>query len=97
MGQKERKYEPEEYAKDEDEEFSCLSLSLCVCVIKKLCVCLYVFMNCVTLLRVRIANPMVMDSYCRGGIVCVRFGCSRVRPEYGPRVTKALWRFRVSI
>ena len=38
-------------------------------------------MNCVTLLRVRIANPMVMDIYCREGIVRVRFGCSRATRE----------------
>ena len=29
-------------------------------------------------LHLRIANQMVMGSYCRGGIVHIRFGCSRV-------------------
>ena len=45
--------------------------------------------------HLRIANRMVKDSYCRGGIVHIRVGCSRalfVRRES----PKALWRFRVS-
>jgi len=54
----------------------------------------YDFNSCVAL-HLRIANHMVMDSYCRGGIVNTRFGCSSalvVRPQS----SKALWRFRVS-
>jgi hypothetical protein len=46
-------------------------------------------------LHVRFANHMVMDSYCRGGIVhirCVRYRALLVRL---PR-PKALWRFRAS-
>ena len=46
--------------------FLSLSLSLFVCV----------FIMCVKF-RLRIANPMVMDSYCRGGIVNIRFDFSR--------------------
>ena len=49
----------------------CLSLSLC------LPLCVSVFMRCVTL-RVLIANRMVTDSSCRGGIAHIRCGCSRV-------------------
>ena len=52
------------------------------------------FKSCVAL-HVRIANQMVMDSCCRGGIVNTRCGCSCalfVRPQS----PKALWRFRVS-
>ena len=46
-------------------------------------------------LHARIANRMVMDSCCRGGIVNIRggFSCARgIRPES----PKALWRFRAS-
>ena len=52
------------------------------------------FKSCVAL-HVRIANQTVMDSYCRGGIVHIRGGCSRALfvPPYSP---KALWRFRAS-
>ena len=42
-------------------------------------------------LRVRIANWVGEDSYCRGGIVSTR-GALFVRPQS----TKALWRFRAS-
>ena len=55
----------------------------------------YDFKACVAL-HVRIANRLVTDSCCRGGIVHIRGGCSRalfVRPES----PKALWRFRASI
>jgi hypothetical protein len=47
------------------------------------------------ILHIRIANHLVMDSCCRGGIVRIRGGCSRallVRPNS----PKALWRFRAS-
>ena len=40
-GKRKEKYEREEYAKDEDEEFLCLSLCVFVCVIKSFA---YVFM-----------------------------------------------------
>ena len=43
----------------------------------------------------RIANHMVMDSRCRGGIVHIRGGCSRVRLVRRESST-ALWRFRAS-
>ena len=52
------------------------------------------FKSCVAL-HVRIANHLVEDSCCRGGIVNTRFGRScalLVRPES----PTALWRFRVS-
>ena len=50
--------------------------------------------SCVTL-HVRIANPMVMGSCCRGGIVNTRFGNSRA-PSVRPESPTALWRFRAS-
>ena len=50
--------------------------------------------SCITL-HVRIANPMVMGSCCRGGIVHIRGGCSCALLERRPR-PKALWRFRAS-
>ena len=44
-------------------------------VIRTIFVCFYVFiMNCVVTRRVRIANQVVMDSCCRGGIVNIRCG-----------------------
>ena len=66
----------------------CLSLSLC------LPLCVSVFMRCVTL-RVLIANRMVTDSSCRGGIVNIRDVCSCALSK-APQSSKALWRFRVS-
>ena len=36
--------------------------------------------------RVRIANPMVMDSSCRGGIAHIRFGCPLVSCQKGAKV-----------
>ena len=45
--------------------------------------------------RLRIANRMGEDSWCRGGIVHSRGGCSRALLERRPR-PKALWRFRAS-
>ena len=47
------------------------------------------------ILHLRIANEVVMDSCCRGGIVNTRYVCSRallVRPES----PTAPWRFRAS-
>ena len=46
-------------------------------------------------LHLRIANHMVMDSCCRGGIVHSRCGCSCAQNIRRPRPT-ALWRFRAS-
>ena len=54
----------------------------------------YDFKSCVAL-HVRIANQLVMDSCCRGGIVHIRGGCSRALIVRRPR-PKALWRFRAS-
>ena len=54
----------------------------------------YDFNSCVAL-HVRIANLLVMDSCCRGGIVNIRGGCSRV-PRIRSERPKALWRFRAS-
>ena len=45
--------------------------------------------------RFRIANHMVMDSCCRGGIVDTRGGCSRAL-FVPPKSPTALWRFRAS-
>ena len=45
--------------------------------------------------HVRIANRLVEDSYCRGGIVNTRGVCSRAR-SVRPNSPKALWRFRAS-
>jgi hypothetical protein len=46
-------------------------------------------------LHLRIANRVVEDSYCRGGIVHIRCGysCERSVRRHCP---KALWRFRAS-
>ena len=72
-----------------------VSLSVFLSVLlKALRMYLCVFMNCVTC-RVRIANQVVMDSCCRGGIVHIRGGCSGVL-LVRPQSSKALWRFRVS-
>jgi len=77
------------------------SFSLCVmcvftsaCVRVRVCVCCVDFMECVTL-HVRIANHVVEDSCCRGGIVHIRgvYSCERlVRPQS----STAIWRFRAS-
>ena len=68
--------------------FVSLSLSF------SLCVSVHVFTTCVTLL-LRIANHMVMDNYCRGGIVNTRVGCSFV-PRIRPESPTALSQFRAS-
>ena len=52
------------------------------------------FKSCVAL-HVRIANLLVEDSCCRGGIVHIRGGCSCV-PRIRPKSPTALWRFRAS-
>ena len=52
------------------------------------------FKSCVAL-HVRIANRLVTDSSCQGGIVRIRGVCSRALLEQ-PYSSKALWRFRVS-
>ena len=62
--------------------FLSFSLSLCV------------FMRCVKF-RLRIANCVEEGSYCRGGIVNTRGGCSSERLAR-PQSSKALWRFRAS-
>ena len=46
-------------------------------------------------LHARIANRMVMDSCCRGGIVNILGGCSCAL-VVRPYSSKALWRFRAS-
>ena len=43
----------------------------------------------------RIANHLVYDSRCRGGIAHIRCGCSRAR-SIRPESPKELWRFRAS-
>ena len=52
------------------------------------------FKSCVAL-HVRIANRLVTDSCCRGGIVDTRGGCSRAL-FVPPKSPTALWRFRAS-
>ena len=54
----------------------------------------YDFKSCVAL-HVRIANRLVTDSRCRGGIAHIRGGFSRALLER-PNSSTALWRFRVS-
>ena len=68
---------------------------------KNTCICV-VLMNLILIndlvhevVLVRIANQMVMDRSCRGGIVRSRDVCSRA-PSVPPERSKALWRFRVS-
>ena len=71
-----------------------LSLSLSNSVITLSFILILILPRYVTL-HLRIANHMVMDSCCRGGIVHIRCGYSRAlfaRPES----SKALWRFRAS-
>jgi len=70
---------------------------------KNICTCIcVVLMNLILIhdlvhgvLHVRIANRVVMDSCCRGGIVHSRRGCSCVL-LVRPNSPKALWRFRAS-
>ena len=47
------------------------------------------------ILHIRIANHLVMDSCCRGGIVHIRGVCSCAR-GIRPESSTALWRFRAS-
>ena len=78
-----------------------VSLRVCVCfsTTTMMMTMMMMMMTTTTLacvvLRLRIANQMVMDSCCRGGIVHSRFGCSRVLLVW-PQSSTALWRFRVS-
>ena len=71
-----------------------------VCVCLSLCVFVYVLQafSCVFKVcggfRVRIANQVVTDSRCRGGIVNIRSDCGGAQPIQPSRST-ALWRFRV--
>ena len=51
-------------------------------------------MKCVTR-RVRIANRVVEDSYCRGGIVNIRGVCCSAL-YVRPNSSTVLWRFRAS-
>ena len=78
----------------------CVSFSLSVCVLSvlhfKLCVvCFCVFMRC-AILRICATNRVVGDSYCRGGIVHIRFDFSCAL-SVRRHCSKALWRFRASI
>ena len=78
-----------------------VSLRVCVCFSTTMMMMTMMMMMMTTttlacvVLRLRIANQMVMDSCCRGGIVHSRFGCSRVLLVW-PQSSTALWRFRVS-
>ena len=72
-----------------------LSLSLSHSVITLSFILILILIpRCVTL-HLRIANHLVMDSCCRGGIVHIRCGCSRALSKR-PQSPTALWRFRVS-
>ena len=78
-----------------------IKLSLSVCVLLQglslslsLCVSEHVFTTCVKF-HLRIANRVVIDSCCRGGIVHIRGGCSRALLVRRDSPT-ALWRFRAS-
>ena len=55
----------------------------------------FILMRTCAILHIRIANHLVMDSCCRGGIVHIRGVCSRVL-FVRPNSPKALWRFRAS-
>ena len=68
-----------------------LALGLCAII---LILILILILARVTL-HLRIANQVVMDSRCRGGIVHIRDVCSRA-PSVPPERSKALWRFRVN-
>ena len=73
-------------------EFLCVSLSLSD--VTSFILMMMMIRTC-AILHIRIANRVVKDSCCRGGIVHIRgvFSCALfVRPES----SKALWRFRVS-
>ena len=68
-----------------------LYLSLFHSLFVNACFITNVYVKC----HVRIANRLVEDSYCRGGIVNTRGVCSRAR-SVRPNSPKALWRFRAS-
>ena len=72
-----------------------LSLSLSHSVITLSFILIPILIPRYVTLHLRIANHLVMDSCCRGGIVHIRFGCSRALRK-PPNRSKALWRFRVS-
>ena len=74
--------------------FFSLSLPLSLSVITLRFILILILSRRVTR-RFRIANHMVMDSCCRGGIVDTRGGCSRAL-FVPPESPTALWRFRAS-
>jgi len=74
--------------------FFSLSLPLSLSVITLRFILILILSRRVTR-RFRIANHMVMDSCCRGGIVDTRGGCSRAL-FVPPKSPTALWRFRAS-
>ena len=72
----------------------CFSTTMMMMTMMMMMMMMTTTLACVVL-RPRIANRLVKGSYCRGGIVNIRFGCSTallVQPES----PTALWRFRVS-
>ena len=82
----------------------CLSLCVCVCILQGcalivICVFMIIMMMMMILVnvvpRARIANRVVTDSRCRGGIANIRGGCSCALFVQLESPT-ALWRFRVS-
>ena len=75
--------------------FLTLSLSLSHSVITLSFILIPILIPRYVTLHLRIANHLVMDSCCRGGIVNIRSGCSCVR-SIRPKSPTALWRFRVS-
>ena len=74
--------------------FFSLSLPLSLSVITLSFILILIMPRYVTL-HLRIANHLVMDSCCRGGIVNIRGGCSRAL-FVPPKSPTALWRFRAS-
>ena len=72
-----------------------LSLSLSHSVITLSFILIPILIPRYVTLHLRIANHLVMDSCCRGGIVNIRSGCSRAL-FVPPKSPKAIWRFRAS-
>ena len=77
----------------EVKSFYCAFLSLSD-VTSFILMMMMMIMTC-AILHIRIANRLVMGSCCRGGIVHIRGGFSRVR-SIRPKSPKALWRFRAN-
>ena len=75
--------------------FFSLSLPLSLSVITLSFILIPILIPRYVTLHLRIANHLVMDSCCRGGIVDTRGGCSCALRK-PPKSPTALWRFRAS-